>query len=174
MHPLKTRVSIFGTALLVGFAALGFSRPARASATFPPEVQKALEAEFGKAFCTPQCTFCHMTNAGGAGTLNPFALNVRSKVGLNAGLAVRIAPALTTYFQMYATTIDSDGDGTNDREAIVAGLQPGGNGVICGDIEYGCGASVASAKPPVDGLGLFSAGLAAVGLAVLRRRQRAR
>lgn len=174
MHPLKTRVSIFGTALLFGLAALGFSREAHASAKFPPEVQKVLEAEFGKAFCTPQCTFCHMTNAGGAGTLNPFGLNAQSKAGLGPVVTGRVVPALTTYFQMYAATTDSDGDGTNDRDAVVAGLQPGGNGVICGDIEYGCGASVASAKPTVDGLGLFSAGLAAVGLAVLRRRQRAR
>ena len=69
---------------------------------------------------------------------------------------------------------DSNGNGISDYDELANGMEPGTSNVLCADIKYGCGASVAKAKPPVDSVGLFSAGLAVVGLAVLRRRQRAR
>jgi hypothetical protein len=51
---------------------------------------------------------------------------------------------------------------------------PGGPGAFCSDLTYGCGARIASAPPPIDKVGLFSAGLVGLGLIFLRRGRRHR
>jgi hypothetical protein len=75
---------------------------------------------------------------------------------------------------------DSDADGISDYDELKkldspSIPLPGGIGEFCpaDAAMYGCFARVASAPPPVDRMGLFSAGLVVLGLAALRRRRRA-
>lgn len=183
MQTLKTRTSVFGSSLLLALASLGVAREAQASQSFPPEVQKALATAYGKDFCVPGCTFCHLTTAGGPQNMNPFGKTLENQPGppsaITAAIVGRVQPALVAYFGTPAAkgpagTNDSNGNGITDWDEVNTGMEPGTANILCADIKYGCGASVAKAKPPVDSVGLFSAGLAVLGLAVLRRRQRAR
>ena len=180
MYPSKNRSSVLGAALLVGLAMLAGTRGAQASSSFPPKLQQGLETEFpGQAFCVPQCTACHTTNVGGFGTLNSFGLNLRNFGGL-APVAGNPVTSLHAYFEAVAsgkTNGDSDGDGISDEAELKALSSPAvagtrGEGQLCPDIRYGCGARMASAPPPVDRLGLLSAGFALLGLTALRRRSR--
>ena len=62
-----------------------------------------------------------------------------------------------------------------DADELAAGQSPAFVGApLCpGDSPtYGCGARIASAPPPLDEVGLFSAGLVMLGLTWLRRRPR--
>jgi len=75
---------------------------------------------------------------------------------------------------------DADSDGISDYDELArldSPSLPGAEGVaaFCPSdaATYGCFARVAAAPPPADRVGLFAAGLAALGLAVLRRRKRA-
>ena len=74
---------------------------------------------------------------------------------------------------------DSDSDGVSDYDELKvldspSAALPGGVGEFCpSDVTmYGCFARVAAAPPPVDRLGLFSAGLVVLGLAAFRRLKR--
>src|SRR6187431_1234208 len=72
---------------LVSAAAFN-AAPVQASPEYPGELRKVA----GLA-CVPQCTVCHTTNPGEAGTaLQPFALAMRSK-GLLAGNPALIKPS---------------------------------------------------------------------------------
>jgi hypothetical protein len=125
--------------------------------------------------CVPQCTACHLTTEGGFGTLNKFGLSLKDIGGL---LPEGTQADVTKAFQaLAAVDPDSDGDGTHDIEEISAGnspalAYPNGEGEFCPDIKYGCGAHIAAAPPPpVDGKGLFSAGVVVLGFALARRRR---
>jgi hypothetical protein len=74
---------------------------------------------------------------------------------------------------------DADSDGVSDYDELKkldspSEPLPAGVGQLCpaDAAMYGCGARVAAAPPPVDRLGLFSAGLVVLGLAAFRRRRR--
>lgn len=163
----RVRGIVFASALL-SLVSMGYARPARAETTFPPALQKALEKRFpGTAYCVPSCLACHTVLTGGATNLNSFGLNML-KNGL-AGDPARVEPALN---KLLDAKLDSDGDGTSDEDELKALSAPGGPGDFCPDITYGCGARIAPAQPPVDKVGLFSAGLVVLGLAFLRRRRR--
>jgi hypothetical protein len=179
------RVSVYGAALLVGLTVLGATRSAGASSRFPPLLQQALETHFpGQTFCVPQCTVCHQTNTGGFGTLNAFGLNLKAFGGLYGTVGPNTDPnvALPNYFAAVAagkTNGDSDGDGISDEAELKALSSPAvpdtrGDGLVCPDIAYGCGARIAPAPPPVDRIGLFSAGFVILGLAAFRRFRRVR
>jgi hypothetical protein len=183
MHSSKTRVSIFSAAVLVGLASL-FARTAGAAPDYPPRLQAALETLFGKSLCVPQCTACHLTNLGGPGMLNVFGQNLET-YGLLRGIPddPNFEKEIAAYFDAVAagkTNGDSDGDGTSDKDEILAGDSPAialprGKSLFCPDIEYGCaGSRIASAPPPVGHIGVWSAGLAVVGFAAIRRRRRQR
>lgn len=96
--------------------------------------------------------------------------------GLQQQLTETVAPA---FDKLAMSDPDSDHDGIHDIEELVVGDSPSvagdaGKSQFCPDIKYGCGARIAAAPPaPVDRLGLFSAGLAVLGLAVARRRRAA-
>jgi len=162
-------------------------------------VQKALDSEFGGSHCVPQCIFCHVTNEGGIGTLNSFGLNLKQYGGLTLGNPASVVPKFTAYFTLtpasggVMTTFangstptprpfyDSDNDGVSDYTELQQGDSPSvklPNGVdeVCPSdpIMYGCFARVASAPPPADRWGLFSAGLFVVGFAAFRRLNRVR
>ena len=174
-HASKAHVSSFAIAALVGLALCGTASVAQAKPTYPPIFQESLSKTLGIPICVPQCTACHQTSLGGLKTLNVFGKNLQDKAGLTAS-QISIDSAVMTYFAL-TPDVDSDGDGVSDRQELVDGSSPSipgerGQGLFCPDIKYGCGASVAPARPPVDRLGLFGAALAVLGLAIGRRLQR--
>jgi hypothetical protein len=164
----RVRGFVFGSALL-SVVSLSYTRPVQASSTFPPELQKALEKRFsGTAFCVPVCTACHTIMTGGATNLNPFGKNML----LNGLFSPEtVDPALN---KLLDAKLDSDGDGKTDNDELKMLDAPGGPGAFCSDLTYGCGARIASAPPPIDKVGLFSAGLVGLGLIFLRRGRRHR
>jgi hypothetical protein len=186
--PTKTPGSLFRAALLVGLglAALGVARSAQASSTYPPALADAIAGDpthFPNAVtCVPQCTACHLTTVGGPGMMNKFGLTLEH-YGLLPGNHELVAPALTQLTSANDALvaagmppIDSDEDGISDIAEIIKGdspslAAPDGTGQFCPDIKYGCGAHIAAA-PPVDRLGLFSAGLVVLSFAIVRRRRR--
>ena len=162
----RIRGFIFGSAML-SLVSLGYTRPVQASPTFPPELQKALEKRFpGTSYCVPVCTVCHTVMTGGAANLNGFGINMLAN-GLISPATVD--PALN---KVLDKMLDSDGDGRTDNDELKDFDAPGGPGAFCSDLTYGCGARIASAPPPIDKVGLFSAGLVVLGLTLLRRRRR--
>jgi hypothetical protein len=179
MHP-QTSGSVFRAAVLIGLglASFGVARTAQASTNYPPALAAAIAKMYPTAKaaqCVPACTACHLTTAGGPGMMNKFGLSLES-FGLLPGNPALIENAFT----MLATADpDSDGDGTADIEELQAGDSPSlafpdGVEQFCPDIKYGCGAHIAAAPPPpVDRLGLFSAGLVVLGFAFARRRRSA-
>lgn len=199
----QSRLRLFrvrSLALVASLTLIAFgTRTAQASSTYPPEVQKALDQEFGGSHCVPQCITCHKTNEGGFGTLNSFGLNLKQYGPLPPLSPAAVAPAFKNYFTLTAASggvqtmfsngstpnprafYDSDGDGISDYTELELGDSPSvpganGAGAVCPSdpIMYGCFARVASAPPPSDRWGLFAAGLAVLGLAATRRLKRNR
>lgn len=170
-HSIKSRGFVFASALFA-LASLGHTRTAYASSNFPVALQAALQQELGKSFCVPLCNACHLTTAGGPGNYNPFGLNLLGNGLFNPQDTAQVQPALHA---LLAKNLDSDGDGKSDKDELTAGEMPGivGDTQICPSdaVQYGCGARIAPAPPPVDRLGLFSAGLVVIGLTLLRRRR---
>jgi hypothetical protein len=160
----------------LGLASLCTARSAHASITYPPALAEAIAAQYptAKVKCVPQCTACHLTTAGGPGSMNKFGLTLE-KYGLLSANHDLVAPALMALGAVMPP-VDTDGDGVSDIDEIIAGdspslAAPDGVGQFCPDIKYGCGAHIAAA-PPVDRLGLFSAGLVVLSFAVVRRQRR--
>ncbi len=135
----------------------------------------------------PLCTACHLTTAGGPGNINPFGYNLEKYAGLVLTQGQTVAPAIQKWFATPPPAgaplnamgeVDSDGDGIGDATELKDGDSPSvpgprGVGQFCTDLKYGCaGGRIAAAPPPVDSLGLFSAGLVVVGFAAMRRRRR--
>jgi len=192
------RVRPLQLALAASLALTAWSAPraAHASPSYPPEVQKALEAQFkGQTYCVPQCTTCHLTSVGGYGTLNVFGKTLQLNGRLPANNPGAVVGAFDTFFKstpkptdpQVSTTFvdgttrpffDSDRDGISDytelqNSDLPSVALPRGEKELCPDIEYGCFARVAAAPPPVDRYALLSAGLVVFGLAAFRRIKRA-
>jgi hypothetical protein len=183
---VKTRASLLTSLLLVGLATLSSARTASASSDFPAALKLALEAHFpDQTYCVPLCTACHNTTKGGPGDINVFGHNLEFHGPLipgNSNATAKVATALENYFKATPGPTDlqvdgkwdSDGDGVSDEEELKEYRSPSiaGPGAFCTDLTYGCGARIASAPPPVDKVGMFSAGLVVLGLTLLRRRRR--
>jgi hypothetical protein len=180
----KTRAKLLSASLLVGLTAFSFPRAADASSEFPAGLKTALEAYFpGQTYCVPLCTACHNTTKGGPQDLNKFGKNWENHglLPINANVG-KLPDELRTYL----TTApgpndpqvngkwDSDGDGVSDEDELKDFSSPALSGPVafCTDLTYGCGARIALAPPPIDKVGLFSAGLVVLGLTLLRRRRR--
>jgi hypothetical protein len=109
---------------------------ATASGNYPGEVQ----SEAGIP-CVPTCTLCHATNAGGGGTVTqPFGEALMAR-GLTGGGATDAL--VTALGQLEADSVDSDGNGTTDIDALRAGENPNDGSTFCGDTvtatpSYGC------------------------------------
>jgi hypothetical protein len=179
----KTRASLLSATLFIGLATFSSPRTANASSNFPAALKTALEAYFpGQTYCVPLCTACHNTTAGGPGDLNKFAKNWENQGLLLPVFADRLTKELSDYLTkapgpndpQVGGKWDSDGDGVSDEEELKNFSSPALAGPVafCTDLTYGCGARIASAPPPIDKVGLFSAGLVVLGLTLLRRRRR--
>lgn len=91
--------------------------PALASPEYPGTVKVKLGL-----VTIPQCTLCHATNAGGAGTANrPFADSARD-LGLSGGSDTTQLEGVLDAMQAAGT--DSDMDGTPDIEELTNGRNP--------------------------------------------------
>jgi hypothetical protein len=150
-------------------ALLLWASPSFASDEFPQEIQKTLDLA-----CPPPCWLCHNTAQGGGPTPKPFAAAMIQR-GLAPESPETVAPALKA-IEMAGSSVDSDGDGTNDVEELKASRNPNVNGkdaddgLSCGP-EYGCGARVAPTGP-MDGSAMACALAAAAGLFAFSRRRR--
>jgi hypothetical protein len=191
-HTNNARGSSLAAALLLGLASIGLARTAEASPNYPGLLQAALEKQFApQTFCVPLCTACHLTTIGGPGMLNDFGTNLllhggllQSNGGMNDGTVLTsiqkwLGPTPPAGALLNAMgEVDSDDDGEGDATELQNGDSPSvpgprGKGQFCSDLRYGCaGGRIAAAPPPVDSVGLFSAGLVVVGFAALRRRRR--
>jgi hypothetical protein len=138
-----------------------FVSMAHASAVYPGQVSDDLAMA-----CVPQCTLCHETNVGGAGTVvSEFGLALVDR-GLTGGGQVELLTAALDALALDG--VDSDGDGVIDTDELAAGENPNGGDPLCGgsvvEPTYGCFNHTPGA---VTTLGVL---LAALGLR--RRRQR--
>jgi hypothetical protein len=189
-HPQKARGSSLVSALLLGLVTVGLARTAEASPSYPGLLSTALSQTLGQKFCVPLCTACHLTTIGGPGMMNSFGANLEKAGLLPAIIKGGDATVLSSVQTWLGPTppagapknalgqVDSDDDSIGDKTELLAGDSPSlpnprGQGQFCPDIKYGCaGGRIAAAPPPVDGVGLFSAGLVVVGFAAMRRRHR--
>lgn len=104
----------------------------------------------------PQCTLCHTTLAGGAGTANqPFGVSVRNHGAVGGEQDAKLIAALDA---LAAANVDSDGDGVPDVTELKTGLNPNVKHGVDGGTpgpelpeppRYGCGAE---STPAVLGL----------------------
>jgi len=116
-------------------AALALLGPAAAfaSANYPGAVRSELGSE-----AVPACTLCHVTLAGGAGTVNTkFGVSVR-EAGLTGG--GNTAALATSLSALETSAKDSDVDGEPDIAELKAGTDPnvGGGEEPPLRPEYGC------------------------------------
>lgn len=132
-----------------------------------PQYPAALADEAGMP-CTPTCTVCHATNAGGADTVTqPFGGAMMDAGLVGGGDTEALVAAFAT---LAGDGTDSDGDGTADADELATGDDPNGGEPLCGGPpvvtpRYGCFA-------PEGGSALVLFG--AVGLAASIRRRLAR
>lgn len=163
-HPLKALS--FAAALAAGVT---LTLPAAASEPFPAYIAE----KYGMP-CVPACTLCHLTNDGGGTSFKIpgfgySLLDTANKLGatVEPGIPESMNPALA---QMETMGTDSDMDGANDFDELVAGDDPsGGSTALCDVPKYGCGASVANTAPTRFGaLALAASVMLVLGL---RRRR---
>ena len=97
--------------------ALVAAAPALASKEYPADIKAALSA-----CATPQCTICHSTAKGGAGTATePFSITMQNAGLTGSSNAASLQSALQTVEQQSS---DSDGDGVTDVAELAQGSDP--------------------------------------------------
>jgi hypothetical protein len=138
--------------------------PAHATPEFPGTIADTLAMP-----CTPACTLCHETNAGGAGTVTqPFGEAMVAR-GLIPSDDASLADALAA---MEADAVDSDGDGVTDVDALRDGANPNPGGADFCSVpppQYGC---VATLQAGDGRAGWMAPAVGAIVLASRRRRAR--
>ncbi len=149
-------------------ALLFVATPAFGSPEFPQEIQEHLDLA-----CPPPCWLCHTTAQGGGPAPKPFAAAMIGE-GLGPEETETVAPALDAIEAM--SSIDSDGDGTNDVTELREGRNPNVNADTADDVlscgpDYGCGARVAPTAP-MDGTAMACAVASAAVLFAFGRRRR--
>jgi hypothetical protein len=177
MNRSTRRMDLRAVSALASLAFVLASRSALAGLNMP-DMPPAIQAA-AKMPCTPACTLCHMTEAGGTGTaFKPFVQDLFN-VGFNRDssypeIEAAIA-ALDDLGKQNDPSADGDKDGIPDVQELRDGTDPNSPGTnsLCakpGPV-YGC---VRVAKPgPVDSAATVASGaVLLLGLALLRRRSR--
>ncbi len=155
---------MFGAVVALGLSAA--AAPSAASSTYPEAISEHLDSP-----CIPQCTICHRDNVGGLKTVDKKFGLAMMDLGLRFAAPQRIPGFLD---QLESAGTDSDGDRTGDVEELREGLDPNGDGDLCGvGVEYGCFNRVAAAPPSKDGA-LVGGALLSLSLAWMVRRRRPR
>ena len=149
---MKKRVAAMAWRLvLLGAGSVG------ASPTYPAAIKNDLKTlNAADMPCVPPCTICHRDTMGGRGTvIKPFGLSMIAN-----GLAFQDTDALARALAASkANGVDSDGDGVSDVDELSAGHDPNVSGAapLCTSTpRYGCGASIAPARPGAAGAFLFA------------------
>jgi opacity protein-like surface antigen len=167
-------------ALLLAAAAVVTAAPSVALAT--PGFPAAIETHLALAY-VPPCTVCHQGTPQNGTATTAFAIALKG-AGLTAGNDATVATALDAI-----TTHDSDSNGTTDEAQLKAGCDPntdaaietgatcggGGSTDVAPTTAYGCantGAQIAAG--PASSEAVLGGLLAALGLALSRRRARSR
>lgn len=169
LFPASSQRAFFGTRSARGWWAtwlgvLLWAPQVAASPDYPEIIQRELDMP-----CVPQCTLCHTTNPGRAGT---------ARQDFVGALVVfdRQPEVLPRKLQQLAEAdppVDSDGDGMPDIEELLAGRDPNveGEGDICAiDVRYGCGARF-EPEGSVSWVGAAAA-IVLLGVGLLARRGR--
>jgi hypothetical protein len=152
---------------LLSAAATCMSVEARASENYPAIVDRQLGVECPRPIA--RCRICHDSAAGGEGTANQlFALTLKMDYGLSGGKAGR---ELAAALQMLPDELDTDGDGTPDKEELMTCMNPSGPELSEGP-GFGCVGQLVPAAPRTGVSGSL-AGLS-VGLSWLLMRSAAR
>lgn len=154
----------WASAALLG--AMLWAPRAAASPDYPDVLQRELDMP-----CVPQCTLCHTSNPGRAGT---------ARKDFVAALVVfdrqpEAIPGKLQKLEEADPPVDTDGDGMPDIDELRAGRDPNvdGEGDICAvDLRYGCGARF-EPEGSVSRVGAVAA-LALLGVGLLARRRRMR
>jgi hypothetical protein len=156
----RSRIAIVSGGLLGGAL---WSASAQASQPFPSAISDALGMP-----CAPNCTICHATEAGGAGTVVKLFGNAAKAAGAGPISVDALRAALV---KMRDTQVDSDSDGVTDIDELSAGNDPNnaGDARICGP-NYGCGAHISRVPPARSGMALAIAGSVAALMAFGFRR----
>ena len=116
---------------------------AMASPAYPSAIATDLSTP-----CTPACTVCHQSNAGGNGTATqPFATAMQARGLIGGSNTTGLQTALTA---MATDQVDSNGDGVIDTEELAAGVDPNTGADFCSTNaptppHYGCGPSSSAA-----------------------------
>lgn len=168
---------------LLPFAVLGatlWSGDASAHPEFPTGLRKALDMS-----CTPSCTVCHETDPGNASNAKKdFADVLRDIDGFpGAGKQEDVENAIN----QLPDNINTDGDDRTDKEelrtnpptdpnfGVASDPMIYGENMCAGEVEYGCGAHLASlprrSGDRTWGWALFGLGLGLI-LTARRRTQR--
>jgi hypothetical protein len=155
---------LFGYGIGMGllFAA---ALPAQASPNYPD----IIDMQLGTDCASPtRCLICHISAAGGEGTAKkPFAVTLQS-YGLTKGKSGR---QLVMALMGLPDDVDSDGDGTTDKEELLACQNPSGAEISEGP-GFGCGAELVAPPRSPDGplmLVSLTASATLLGLARLSR-----
>ncbi len=160
------------TAALLMLGSWSWSEPALATPEYPSVIDATLSVGAVTVRCPnprSRCLICHTTSRGGEGTAEQaFALQL-GDLGLNRG---NDANALRSALSRLNEMVDSDGDGTPDKEELRTCGNPSGDALGAGP-EYGCDGAqlVPAATKPSGPLALLAAGVATL-LVRLRRRRR--
>jgi len=136
---------IWSAALMLGSSA------ALATPRLPAAVRDDLSLSY-----TPACSLCHIRGNTGAGTqITPFALSARS-----FGFDGNQRDLATALVDMRAAHTDSDGDGVDDIDELIAGTDPNVYGPVPFstqvDPSYGCSTGGVAGALALAGLLLFS------------------
>ncbi|MBX7116595.1 MAG: hypothetical protein K1X64_19875 [Myxococcaceae bacterium] len=116
-----------------------------ATSTYPGKIQEEV-----KSPGVPDCTICHLTNAGGANTVEqPFGRAMRDH-GLTG--SNNLTSLVTALNAVKDAKVDSNGNGVIDYDELAAGTNPNPQGTEAPTLYYGC----SSAGLPALGAVIFA------------------
>lgn len=174
---LSTTRTILRASLLSAVVGVcSVAAPARANPAFPMLMQQQLMLP-----CAPDCTICHLTDAGGLGTLRDKSIGKswKENFGLDGNAVSSLAPAIMA--AEGPPPNDADGDGIPDITELTMNENPsdpmnlaplcpmGGMTTTPKNITYGC-VHVAPRGSIDSTAATASAIVVLLGIAALRRR----